>query len=151
VYDPAVITYERLLDVFWDSHEPCSREWSRQYRNAALTVGAEQRREALASRDRVAADRHAEVRTAIEPLGRFWPGELYHQKYRLQHERKLWAALVRHFGSDWAVVDSTVAARLNGALAGYGSQGGVADALQAAGFDAAERAAISADLGAALR
>jgi peptide-methionine (S)-S-oxide reductase len=139
VFDPAVITYGQLLAVFWESHEPCARPWSRQYRAAALTLGPEQLRAAFASRDRVAADRGAAVTTAVEPLGRFWPAELYHQKYRLQHERKLWGALVDRFGGEWAAVDSTAAARFNGLLAGYGSCADLADELSRAGFAAAER------------
>ena len=57
--------------------------------------------------------------------GAFWRAEGYHQKYRLRHQRELQSALLAHFGSDRALVDSTEAARINGLLGGYGTKAGL--------------------------
>jgi len=129
-YDPATISYDELLRVFWSSHDPLSPPWARQYRNAVFYHGEEQRRLAVASRTEVAADLGGEVMTAIEPAGRFYPAEGYHQKYALRGNQPLWAALLAAYPSEQALLDSTVAARLNGYLGGYGADpAGLADQL----------------------
>jgi len=129
-YDPATISYGELLRVFWSSHDPLSPPWARQYRNAVFYHGEEQRRLAVAGRMEVAADLGAEVMTAIEPAGRFYPAEGYHQKYALRGNRPLWAALLAAYPSEQALLDSTVAARLNGYFGGYGADpAGLADRL----------------------
>jgi peptide-methionine (S)-S-oxide reductase len=119
-YDPATISYGELLRIFWANHDPLSPPWARQYRNAIFYHNDEQRRLALASRAQLAADLGGEVTTAIEPAGRFYPAEGYHQKYVLRSNRRLWAALLAAYPSEQALLDSTVAARLNGCLGGYG-------------------------------
>ena len=116
-----MISYEELLDVFWQSHDPRRKAWSRQYAAFILTHDEEQARQAHASRDRLGKG----VVTDIRPAGEFWRAEDYHQKYRLRHQRPLHDALVARFGSDRAFVDSTAAARINGLLSGYGSKAGV--------------------------
>ena len=121
-YAPATISYGELLRVFWSSHDPLSPPWARQYRNAIFYHGEEQRRVALATRTEVAADLGGEVMTAIEPAGRFYPAEGYHQKYALRGNQPLWAALLAAYPSEQALLDSTVAARLNGYLGGYGTE-----------------------------
>jgi len=143
-YDPAEISYDELLRVFWSSHDPLSPPWTRQYRNAIFYHGEEQRRLALASRTEVATDLGGEVATDIEPAGRFYPAEGYHQKYALRGNRRLWGALLEAYPSEQALLDSTVAARLNGYLGGYGADpaeladrlelpAGVGDLLRTAG------------------
>jgi peptide-methionine (S)-S-oxide reductase len=129
-YDPAKISYGDLLRVFWSAHDPVSPPWARQYRNAIFYHTDDQRRLALASRAEVAAKLGGKVTTDIEPAGRFYPAEDYHQKYILRGNRRLWAALAAGYPSERALLDSTVAARLNGYLAGYGKEpAGLADQL----------------------
>lgn len=117
-FDPTVISYDELLALFWQGHNPRRKSWSRQYATFVLTHSDEQAKQARASRDRIGDD----VETDIRPAGEFWRAEDYHQKYRLRHQRELHDALVAHFGSDRAFVDSTAAARINGLLGGYGSK-----------------------------
>lgn len=57
------------------------------------------------------------MHTEIAPLDRFWRAEDYHQKYGLRHDRLLMNELHSHY-DERAFVDSTVAARLNGIVAG---------------------------------
>ncbi len=83
-YDPARVSYEELLDIFWQCHDP--RQLNRQgpdigsqYRSAIFTYGAEQEAAAKASRDKLSdADR---VVTEIVQAGDYWPAEDYHQQY----------------------------------------------------------------------
>jgi hypothetical protein len=49
-FDPGRITYAQLLEIFWASHRPTSRNWSRQYMNAIFYHDDEQRRLAMVSK-----------------------------------------------------------------------------------------------------
>ena len=84
-YDPARVSYEKLLDVFWHNVDPgdgdgqfCDK--GPQYRSAIFVHGAEQRRAADASKGPVAA-KVGKVATLILPAGLFYPAEDYHQDF----------------------------------------------------------------------
>jgi methionine-S-sulfoxide reductase len=115
-FDPSVIDYGDLLDVFWESHNPTRPSWSLQYASFIFTHDEEQARKAKES----AAALGKEIATGIKPLDRFWRAEDYHQKYRLRNSAGVMKELEPLFATDRAFVDSTLAARLNGLLAGYG-------------------------------
>jgi peptide-methionine (S)-S-oxide reductase len=90
VYDPARVTYERLLEVFWRNVDPtqddgqfCDR--GPHYRSAIFVNGDEEREAATASRDRVARRLHARVVTEIRDASTFWLAEDYHQNYYRTH------------------------------------------------------------------
>jgi peptide-methionine (S)-S-oxide reductase len=88
-FDPARISYDQLLEVFWAIHDPTSLnrqgpDVGTQYRSVIFVHGPEQQRAALASKGRLAqSHRHAgqPIVTAIEPAGPFWQAEEYHQQY----------------------------------------------------------------------
>jgi peptide-methionine (S)-S-oxide reductase len=87
-YDPDVISYERLLVVFWGCHDPTQvdrqgPDIGSQYRSVIFTHEAAQAAVAEASRATLAASgRHRRpIATRIEPAGDFWPAEDYHQQY----------------------------------------------------------------------
>lgn len=85
-YDPAIVSYEALLDAFWRAHDPTQvnrqgPDIGEQYRSAIFTHGADQERAALASRAAAAARLPRPVATAIEPAGDYWPAEDYHQQF----------------------------------------------------------------------
>jgi peptide-methionine (S)-S-oxide reductase len=86
VYDPARITYERLLDVFWHNIDPTQDDGQfcdhgTQYRSEIFVLDADQRRAAEASRARVAEQLDEEIVTAITDASTFWIAEDYHQDY----------------------------------------------------------------------
>ena len=93
-YDPAVISYSQLLDLFWVNIDPfdntgqfCDKGFS--YRSAIFPANAEQRTLAEESKMQVIArfpDR--EVYTEIRDAGIFWPVEEYHQDYYLKKPRR---------------------------------------------------------------
>ncbi len=117
-YDPARITYEELLQIFWESHNPKSRSWSRQYRAALLYHDEEQKRLALETKEKLEGALRGRVRTEILPASEFYTAEAYHQKYQLRKHRDLMAALESLYPAGEAL-GSTVAARLNGYLGGH--------------------------------
>lgn len=120
-YDPAQISYQVLLDVFWSSHSPTARSFSRQYASLIFYHNPEQKRLAEASLARETSESGRPIYTEIVPFTGFTLAETYHQKYRLQQV----PALLREFRAvypqddDW--IESTAAARVNGYLAGYGT------------------------------
>ena len=120
-YDPARITYEQLLHVFWESHEPTDRSWSKQYRNVIFYHNDEQKRTAEKTRDKIAAQLGRYVRTDIVPASTFYPAEDYHQKFRLQQDHLLTAEYDAIYPDIKDFVSSTAVSRVNGYLGGYGS------------------------------
>ena len=91
VYDPAQISYEDLLKVFWENHDPTQgmrqgNDVGTQYRSAIYTTTDDQLATALASRDAFApivdgGRARATITTEIEPLGDYYFAEDYHQQY----------------------------------------------------------------------
>lgn len=121
-YDPRRISYDDLLDVFWSAHDPTRRITYLQYRNAVFVHDEDQRRRAVASRDKLEETTGVEVRTEILDATRFYVAEDYHQKYYLGRSGGRWLDMLQRAYPDPAGLrDSTAAARLNGYLAGYGT------------------------------
>jgi peptide-methionine (S)-S-oxide reductase len=120
-YDPAQISYEELLEVFWDSHNPTSRPWSRQYMPFVFYHNEEQKRLALETKDREAAERGRAIFTEIIPALQFYLAEDYHQKYRLRQVPEVEQVFKALYPNDDDFVNSTAAARVNGYLGGYGT------------------------------
>jgi peptide-methionine (S)-S-oxide reductase len=90
VFDPKKVTYEDLLRVFWECHDPTQgmrqgNDVGTQYRSAIFTYGEEQGRRAEASRDAygraLAAAGHAAITTEIREAPEFYYAEDYHQQY----------------------------------------------------------------------
>ncbi len=89
-YDPSRVTYQELLRVFWESHDPTQgmrqgNDIGTQYRSAIYVADPEQRRLAEASRDayqqRLSAAGYGTITTEIADAGPFWFAEEYHQQY----------------------------------------------------------------------
>jgi peptide-methionine (S)-S-oxide reductase len=90
VFDPTVVTYEQLLKLFWEEHDPTQRmrqgnDVGTTYRSAVYYVDDTQRAQAEASRDAfqkaLTTARKGEITTEIAPLGNFYYAEDYHQQY----------------------------------------------------------------------
>ncbi len=129
-FDPAAISFDRLLDLFWATHNPCAQPWSRQYASILFYNGEEQRRVAVESRDREERRRGSKIHTEIAPLREFTRAEDYHQKYYLRNH-PAGAELRAAFRTDAEFVDSTAATRANAFVDGQAT----AEAVRA-GFEA---------------
>jgi len=118
-YDPSAITYDQILDLFWDAHNPCDKGYSRQYMSAVFVGSEEQKRAATESKSRLEKRLGQAVRTPILPLGTFTLAEDYHQKYYLRN-----STVMREFETIYpdaaSFTRSTAAMRANGFLAGDG-------------------------------
>jgi methionine-S-sulfoxide reductase len=121
-YDPTQISYEELLEIFWQSHSPTVRPFAQQYATVVFYHNEEQKRLAMETRDREAITYGTELFTEVLPFTRFYLAEDYHQKYRLQQVPELWAEFRTIYPDDGDLVNSTAAARVNGYVGGYGTR-----------------------------
>jgi peptide-methionine (S)-S-oxide reductase len=87
-YDPAKISYDKLLDVFWENHDPTQLnrqgpDFGTQYRSAIFYHDAEQEREAKASKEKLEQSHRFSkpIVTQIVPATEFFEAEDYHQQY----------------------------------------------------------------------
>jgi peptide-methionine (S)-S-oxide reductase len=90
VFDPAVVSYEQLLQVFWEGHDPTQgmrqgNDTGTQYRSAIYATDAAQLQIAEQSAamygERLAASGHGEITTEIREAPTFYYAEGYHQQY----------------------------------------------------------------------
>jgi peptide-methionine (S)-S-oxide reductase len=87
-FDPEKVSYEKLLDAFWQMHDPTQvnrqgPDYGSQYRSAIFFHSPEQ--EASAKKSKAALEASGKLRrpvaTEITAAGTFWRAEEYHQKY----------------------------------------------------------------------
>jgi peptide-methionine (S)-S-oxide reductase len=90
-FDPARISYEKLLNVFWEAHDPTTlnkqgADVGTQYRSVIFVNDEKQK--AAAEKSMAAAQKNFEspIVTQIQPLKVFYPAEDYHQNYYKNHQ-----------------------------------------------------------------
>ncbi|XP_008776885.1 peptide methionine sulfoxide reductase A5 isoform X1 [Phoenix dactylifera] len=117
-YDPKLIQFKQLLDVFWASHDPRQvfgqgPDVGNQYRSIIFTNGTLEARLAAASKEREQTkSRGSIVTTQIQQLGTFYPAESEHQKFELKHNPFL-LQLIGNMPEE-ELMTSSLAAKLNG-------------------------------------
>lgn len=119
-FDPAVISYKKLLRHFWGSHMPVRPARTRQYLSAVWYHDDGQREAAETIKAREEDRRHHALFTEIAPLDTFTWAEDYHQKYTLRKLPDLLAEYAAIYPDPAAFVNSTAVSRINGFAAGYG-------------------------------
>ena len=87
-FDPSKVSYEKLLDIFWNMHDPTQvnkqgPDTGTQYRSVIFFHDQEQKKGALASKEKLEKSRkfNKPIATQIVAAGEFYPAEEYHQKY----------------------------------------------------------------------
>ena len=98
-FDPDVVTYERILDLFWHAHDPTTlnrqgHDVGTHYRSIILTHDDYQQRSAEASREEARKLFRRPIVTEIEPLRHFYPAESYHQDYFARNARAPYCRVV---------------------------------------------------------
>ncbi|KQC14063.1 MAG: methionine sulfoxide reductase A [Methanosaeta sp. SDB] len=95
IYDPEVVSYEELIDVFWSIHDPTTKngqgpDVGSQYRSAIFYHNPEQRAAALARVGKLQRSGlyDGEIVTEIVPASEFYRAEEYHQRYFEKHGRR---------------------------------------------------------------
>jgi len=89
-YDPKAISYEKILQVFWDAHDPTTlnrqgNDTGIQYRSIILYSSPEQKATAEKSRAEAQKRFSSPIVTQIVPLTKFYKAEAYHQDYFRNH------------------------------------------------------------------
>ena len=94
-FDPSRVTFEDLLDVFWETHDPTSvdrqgPDVGSQYRSAVFFLSPEQEAQARASKEQADASGRfgGPIVTEITSAGRFHRAEEYHQRYVDKHRQR---------------------------------------------------------------
>jgi len=85
-YDPKLISYDQLLDLFWKSHNPTTLnrqgpDFGSQYRSAVFFHSPEQEKIAKASKEKAQKNFRNPIVTQVVPAETFWKAEDYHQQY----------------------------------------------------------------------
>jgi peptide-methionine (S)-S-oxide reductase len=100
-FDPEIISFEELLEIFWRTHDPTTlnrqgADVGTQYRSAIFYQSEAQRAIAEQSRQKTDASRvwPNPIVTEIVPLTRFYEGEAYHQNFYRQNPREMYCSLV---------------------------------------------------------
>lgn len=103
-FDPAVVSFERLCEIFFAIHDPTQLnrqgpDVGDQYRSAIFTHDEAQMETATTVRDRLQASGKfpRPIVTEITPAGTFWPAEDYHQRYFEKHGGGYCHVLPREF------------------------------------------------------
>ena len=98
-FDPKIISYEKLLDWFWDAHDPTTlnrqgADEGAQYRSIILY--ADETQKAAAEKSKAVAQKKfsSPIVTEIVPLKKFYPAEGYHQNYYNNHSSQPYCAAV---------------------------------------------------------
>jgi methionine-S-sulfoxide reductase len=99
-FDPSVISYEELLELFWSIHDPTTPDrqgwdFGSQYRSAIFLHDADQQRVATASRDDRQGALARPIVTQIALASEFYDAEDYHQRYFEKHGGAHCATTVR--------------------------------------------------------
>lgn len=111
-YDPEIITYQELLEIFWNKHNPQERRKT-QYASRIFYHSQEQKELAEKSKKRY-EQKNGEVETEIQELETFWIAEDYHQKYRLRQRGDLMEKFSDLDPEEF--INSAEAAAMNGEL-----------------------------------
>ncbi|HZQ93741.1 MAG TPA: peptide-methionine (S)-S-oxide reductase MsrA [Candidatus Sulfotelmatobacter sp.] len=87
-FDPSKVSYNDLLKVFWENHDPTQvnrqgPDWGAQYRSAIFFHSPEQQAQAQASKEALDRSHHYSkpIATQVVPAATFYPAEEYHQQY----------------------------------------------------------------------
>ncbi len=138
-YDPGQITYKDLLLVFWQSHDPTYKSWSRQYMSAIFYHNDEQKRLALETKAFEESQRNKKIQTEIAQFSQFYLAEDYHQKYELRRHNGLMREFKAMYSRDIDFVNSTAAARVNGYVGGFGKSEDIMAIIENLGLSPAGR------------
>lgn len=100
-FDPKVISYDTLLDVFWATHDPTTKnrqgaDVGTEYRSVIFYLNEYQKMHALSSKEKLEQKKEypSPIVTQITPLDAFYKAEDYHQNYYEENRNKPYCALV---------------------------------------------------------
>ena len=120
-YDPAVISYRKLIEIFFDRHDPYSPAYSTQYASLILYQNVKQQETALEVKEELESENDREIQTVIKKLDHFYLAEDYHQKYRLQQQRNFKNYYLDQMSMK-QFINSPAVTKANGYISGSGER-----------------------------
>lgn len=120
-FDPAVTSYEKLLEVYWSIPNHCATPNNRQYMSAIFYANDAQKKLALDTRDKAVAKSKPRLPIYVLPLRDIYLAESYHQKHALRQFPPLLQELAQMYPKETDFLKSTAAARINGFVGGNGT------------------------------
>lgn len=141
-YDPGHVSYEELLRVYQEVHDPGTQSQYTQYKNILFYHNEEQKQAAEVWKQRWEADNGEAMLTEFRPYSSFTRAEQYHQKYSLRQISAIMDELRMIFPDELSIMESKTAAALNGWLAGYGDMQEIETMLPRTGLSPAEQAHV---------
>lgn len=122
-YDPNQISYGQLLSSFWERHNPDNLKdyKGNQYRSLIVYHDEGQRESIRKHIHRLELQGQSVQATTVAPYGEWYKAEDRHQKYYLKRYPDALAKVSEQVGDESELVDSTLAARLNGIAKGFTS------------------------------
>ncbi|SDP32880.1 peptide-methionine (S)-S-oxide reductase [Litchfieldia salsa] len=121
-FNPKVISFRNLLKVFWENHNPNRALYKeRQYISIILYQNEEQRVLIEKMKSELEYELKEEIQTEVSPCKHFTLAEDYHQKYYLKKYPDAVEKMRTIYPTDDEYFSSTLVARLNGFVKGYGT------------------------------
>ena len=120
-YDPEIISYDRLLQLFFSGHNPAWPSPIRQYASAIFYHDEEQKRLAEKAIESAGKRYRKKISTELIAYEGFTRAEDYHQKYYLRNTRDLMQQYKGLFTTEDDFTDSTAVTRVNGYIGGNGT------------------------------
>lgn len=121
-YDPATISYQDLLHIFFHHHKPIGEPWKRQYMSAVFCHNSGQQELVERAKEKRAEALGRKLYTAVYPFEHFYMAEDRHQKYKLQRVPELMQEFEAMYPEFADLIHSTAATRVNAYVYGYGSR-----------------------------
>lgn len=136
LFDPARISAEELLRIFWESHDAQKdRAYKeRQYISLLVYDNEEQRAAAERIKEEMEVLYGRKIQTEIQPFHAFYPAEGHHQKYNLKRFKQATQTVRELFLTMEDFHDSTIAARLNGFVREYGTMADIKKEIKSWGL-----------------
>ena len=121
-FDPSIVSYESLVTEFWRNHYPNRDTYKgRQYLSVLRYRDESQRQTIVRVKDKMEVELGESIETEIASFDTFTVAEERHQKYYLKRYPKVLEQLQDLYPTPESLVNSTVAARLNGFVKGFGT------------------------------
>jgi len=119
IYDPDIVSYADLLDVFWHNHSPSTQAYSKQYRSIAFYNSEKQQDIAEKYIENKETEEENNIYTEILPIENFTVAEDYHQKYLLKSNDLLYNRVRGIFDNEDEYVKSKLATKLSAYNSGF--------------------------------
>ena len=120
-YDPEVISYQKLVEIFFDSHNAFNQPYSKQYASLILFHNEQQKEIALEVKNKRESSSAGSIQTVIKKLDKFYLAENYHQKFRLQQQKEFKEFYLSKLSME-EFINSPAVTKVNGYISGHGER-----------------------------